>query len=72
MNMPSTPERTAQVGAASNQDLTSETRANTEITPELVKQVSDKVFALFIAELKLENERCRHTQRRNPRWGGER
>ena len=70
--MPSTPEKTAQVGAASNEDSTSETRANTEITPELVKQVSDKVFAMFLAELKLDNERSRHAQRRYPRWEGER
>ncbi|MBE2198356.1 MAG: hypothetical protein IAE79_07070 [Anaerolinea sp.] len=31
----------------------------TKITPELVKQVTDKVYALWLADLKIQQERKR-------------
>ena len=35
------------------------TSANNQLTPELVRQVTDKVYQLFLRDLKLENERRR-------------
>lgn len=35
------------------------TGTNNQLTPELVRQVTDKVYQLFLRDLKLENERRR-------------
>lgn len=37
----------------------SETSQSQQLTPELVKQVTDKVYQLFLRDLKRENERRR-------------
>jgi hypothetical protein len=41
------------------------------LTPELVRQVADKVYAMLIKELGIENERCRFEGKdRNNLMGG--
>ncbi len=36
-----------------------QTTGSNELSPELIKKVSDKVYALFLADLKRERERSR-------------
>ena len=59
----------ADSSAAGN---TSDTEARTgiEITPELVQQVADRVYALLIADLSLERERTGMHDHRTIGWKG--
>ncbi|MCE7983084.1 MAG: hypothetical protein DYG89_18015 [Caldilinea sp. CFX5] len=43
-----------------------------EITPALVQAIADKVYALWLADLKIERERLRLTGRRQSGQGGRR
>ncbi len=59
------------------QSATSPTPVNagqetTEITPALVQEIADKVYALWLADLKVERERLRLTGRRQSGQGGRR
>ena len=38
---------------------------NTEITPDLIRQVTEKVYDLWRKDLRIANERKRLSQRRN-------
>ncbi len=47
-------------------------QAAAEITPALVQEIADKVYALWLADLKIERERLRLTGRRQTGQGGRR
>jgi len=48
-------------------NTTGENSGAPSLTPELVRQVTDKVYQLFLRDLKLENERRKVHNRRNGR-----
>ena len=43
-----------------------------KITPELVREVADKFYALFLTEISIQNERVRNPRHSSPRPGGRR
>ena len=45
--------------SSSSQHDSDNTGTNNQLTPELVRQVTDRVYKLFLKDLKLENERRR-------------
>jgi len=45
-------------------------QASTAITPELVKQVADKVYAMLSKELQIERERTGAHHHASTRWRG--
>lgn len=50
-----------------------EERSTRTITPELVNQVADKVYAMLMLDIKIEKERERFSyQSSNQRYGGRR
>ncbi|MFO7680376.1 MAG: hypothetical protein R6X34_10020 [Chloroflexota bacterium] len=48
-------------------NTTGENSGTQSLTPELVRQVTDKVYQLFLRDLKIENERRRVRNSRNGR-----
>lgn len=48
-----------------------EDQASGEITPELVRKIARQVYAMLVADLRIENERARRsTQRARKNQGG--
>ena len=66
-NETGTPSQTGSSGTGASNNAGSQTTA---ITPELVKQVADKVYAMLSRDLMLERERAGAHRRASPRWGG--
>ncbi len=48
------------------QTSTQTVKSKTAVTPELVRQVADKVYALWQRDVQIEQERQRRPE---PRWG---
>ncbi len=59
----------AHIGQAQVDDAVATART-AGVTPELVRQVTDKVYALLLADLKREQERMRVRQRGDRLSGG--